>query len=418
MGNIISGFTHESKPQQDNNEIIDYIATYYILTMDFENLKKLNDQQYCDKLVILTSDIINRYFTPLEITNLEQRIKYGIGVKENTVFINKDELNSMDNTDKKKSMCISISKFYIKISHIFAAIVMTLNPVYTYTDSQGNQISVSLYNKHQIPANADRVVQRFNICENRLNSLSYKWSPTLKNVHPKMCDINYKTDKNVKSLADEPGIPELMELYNDDNYDSNTGKFTSMSSKTRDLYMKNLEMFYKIFTNNEKMGPEIKSFSDIKLRDYHNNPNCSENGAYRMNYENDGSSLFAEYATNLKKMMSQANTNQTQLMDILNKIFVYTINPNTQKKQIRVNPKLSEKMLDEIVTETRSLIINLYLSCEKNYAKGLNIYEAIVEKKIFDSAQNQITKLKKEHERLANEKIDVNYVIPEDEIEH
>jgi hypothetical protein len=405
MGNKISGFTKSEQPQ-DNNEIIDYIATYYILTMDFENLKKLNDQQYCDKLVILTSDIINRYFTPLEITNMEQRIKNGVVEKENAVFIDKDDLNSINNTDKKKTLCISIAKFYIKVSHIFAAIVMTLNPVYTYTDSQGNQISVSLYNKHQIPANADRVIQRFNICENRLNSLSYKWNPVLKNVHPKMCDMNFKSDntnKKVKSLADEPGVPELKELYYDDNYDSNTGKFTGMSANTHALYMKNLEMFYKIFTNNEKMGPDVKSFSDIKLRDYHNNPNCSEDGAYRMNYENDGSSLFTEYATNLKKMMSQANSNQTKLMDILNKMFVYTINPNTRKNQVRVNPKLSEHLLDEIVVETRTLIINLYLTCEKDYARGLNIYEAIVEKKIFDSSQNQIKKLKKEHDDLLRE---------------
>lgn len=396
MGNKISGFS-KSEQHDNNNEIIDYIATNYILTMDFDNLKKLNDQQYCDKLVVLTSDIIGRYFTPLEIFNLEQRIKSGVVAKENAVFINKDDLNSMDNTDKKKTLCISIAKFYIKISHIFAAIVMTLNPVYTYTDSLGTQISVSLYNKHKIPANADRVIQRFNICENRLNSLSYKWNPTLKNIHPKMCDMNYKpdnTNKNVKLLADEPGIPELMELYYDDNYDSATGKFTGMSAKTRELYMKNLEMFYKIFTNNEKMGPDVKTFSDIKLRDYHNNPNCSEDGAYRMNYDNDGSSLFAEYATNLKKMMSQANTNQTKLMDILNKMFV------TQKNKIRINPKLSEFLLDEIVVETRTLIINLYLSCEKDYARGLNIYEAIVEKKIFDSSKNQIQKLKKEHDEL------------------
>ncbi len=396
MGNKISGFSKSEQPD-NNNEIIDHIASNYILTMDFENLKKMNDQQYCDKLVVLTSDIIDRYFTPLEIVNLEQRIKSGLVEKENAVFINKDDLNSMDSTDKKKTLCISIAKFYIKISHIFAAIVMTLNPVYSYTDSQGTQISVSLYNKNKIPANADRVIQRFNICENRLNSLSYKWNPALKNVHPKMCDMNYKSDntnKKVKSLADEPGIPELKELYYDDNYDSATGKFTSMSAKTYALYMKNLEMFYKIFTNNEKMGPDIKSFSDIKLRDYHNNPNCSENGAYRMNYDSDGSSLFAEYATNLKKMMSQANTNQTKLMDILNKMFVM------QKNKIRINPKLSELMLDEIVVETRTLIINLYLNCEKDYARGLNIYEAIVEKKIFDSSKNQIQKLKKEHDQL------------------
>ena len=56
-------------------EIIDYIATYYILTADYVSLTKLYDKEYCDKLVVLTSDIIERYFTDLEITYLAQRTK-------------------------------------------------------------------------------------------------------------------------------------------------------------------------------------------------------------------------------------------------------------------------------------------------------------------------------------------------------
>ena len=42
-------------------QIMDYIATYYILTMDFISLRKLCDKEYCDKLVILTSEIIEKY---------------------------------------------------------------------------------------------------------------------------------------------------------------------------------------------------------------------------------------------------------------------------------------------------------------------------------------------------------------------
>ena len=34
-------------------EIIDYIATYYILTADYVSLTKLYDKEYCDKLVHL-----------------------------------------------------------------------------------------------------------------------------------------------------------------------------------------------------------------------------------------------------------------------------------------------------------------------------------------------------------------------------
>ena len=64
MGNQTSSTTNkeengELKPKPIS-QILDYIATYYILTMDFKSLRKLYDKEYCDKLVILTSDIIQR----------------------------------------------------------------------------------------------------------------------------------------------------------------------------------------------------------------------------------------------------------------------------------------------------------------------------------------------------------------------
>ena len=65
---------NELKPKSIS-QILDYIATHYILTLDFKSLRKLYDKEYCDNLVILTSDIIERYFTDLEITYLAQRIK-------------------------------------------------------------------------------------------------------------------------------------------------------------------------------------------------------------------------------------------------------------------------------------------------------------------------------------------------------
>jgi hypothetical protein len=55
------------------------------------------------------------------------------------------------------------------------------------------------------------------------------------------------------------------------------------------------------------------------------------------------------------------------------------------------------------VVETRALIIKLYLTCEMDYVNGLKIYEAIVEQKILDTAQNQIEKLQKISEELAIE---------------
>ena len=80
MGNTSSSnnSNKSAKNEFDNfYDIIDYVATYYILTMDFKSLSKLAEKEYCDKLVILTSDIIKKYFNDMEITYLAQRVKDG-----------------------------------------------------------------------------------------------------------------------------------------------------------------------------------------------------------------------------------------------------------------------------------------------------------------------------------------------------
>jgi phenylalanyl-tRNA synthetase alpha subunit len=110
--------------------------------------------------------------------------------------------------------------------------------------------------------------------------------------------------------------------------------------------------------------------------------------------------LFNDYAENLKKMIQTANKNQEALLDIINKIFVYTVDPQTIKKQIRINPLLTEQGLQDIVVETRALIIKLYLSCEMDYVNGLKMYEAIVEQKILETAQSQINNLAKMSDQL------------------
>ena len=63
MGNAPSTSNVKSAEKQFDNfyDIIDHIATYYILTMDFKSLSKLSEKEYCDNLVVITADIIKRY---------------------------------------------------------------------------------------------------------------------------------------------------------------------------------------------------------------------------------------------------------------------------------------------------------------------------------------------------------------------
>jgi hypothetical protein len=420
MGNITSLL--ESEKNEGNKtfgQVLDYIATYYILTMDFQSLTKLNDKQYCDNLIILTSDILDRYFTNNEITYLEQRIKDGVEVndmaKDKVLFFSKEELGKTDisNSTKKKRVCIGVAKFYIKIAHLFAAIVTTINPVYIYKDETGNTVKKKLFEKDQIPPRVKRKLYKLGICDNRINALKHGQkmdTDDVKTIHPKVCDINTGNDGNTKNLEDEPGVPELMDLYLD-KYDYTSGTFIGMTDETRRQYTKDLESFYRVFTGNSEMPPTVQQFSDIKLKDFHKLEACSgPNAALRtsvkldkqMNKDDVKQKLFEDYARNLKQMVRSVNKNQADLLEVINEIFTYVIDPQTKKKRIIIHPKLSETSLQSVVVKTRKIIVNLYLKCETDYALGVKIYQAIVENQIKDTTLNQINTLEKETEKLIN----------------
>ena len=217
--------------------------------------------------------------------------------------------------------------------------------------------------------------------------------------------MNISDKGETKSLEDEPGIPELKQLYFDDNYDFQTGKFVGMSKETQQKFMEDLSIFYKIFTGNNDVPPNITSFSDIKLKDYHKSQQCQgDNPVFKTNIQiNTSNKLFRQYAENLKNMINDANKNQEALLEIINEIFVYMIDPQTNKKQIRINPELTEMKLQKIVERTRELIVKLYLKCEIDFANGIKLYEAIVEEKILETAQKQIENLNKLSEKMATE---------------
>ena len=235
-------------------------------------------------------------------------------------------------------------------------------------------------------------------------------------VNPQICSLN-SDETTPKTLDDEPGIPELMELYNDDGYDYETGEFTSMSETTRDQFRRDLKRFYTTFTGEYDMPDTIQSFADIKLKSYSKDSVCtmreintedSEEGriandnarmireGFQGTYKDK---LFVDYANNLKKMMQNVNQKQGELLQVLSQLFAYEEDPETAQDTVRVHPDLTEKKLQELIVETRGYIVELYLNCETDFHRGIQIYEAIVNAKILDTTQNQIGTLG----RLANQ---------------
>lgn len=401
MGNSISysnfqkGGENKDKEEEEVSlaETLDYISTYYIITMDFQNLKKLHKKEYCEKITMLTSDIIDKKFNESQVLRIQNRIKNGADSEKKVHFSNDEK------TLDKKTNCVEIAKFYIKIAHVFSAIVTTINPQYTYKDIHGNTIKKGLEEKMQIPKNAKIEVSKINLCSERINALKGDQDVTNKDnntikIHPDICSVSLDDT----ALDEEPGIQELIDLYYDGGYDIKTGKFLEMTEETQKLFNEDLKRFYTIFTDNEEMPPEINKFNQIKLKDYSKKEKklCEQ----PVFVDNNKNKLFAKYAYNLKQMISSVNEKQEELLEIINKLFIFIPDPITKQKVIRINPELTDVLLQDIIEETRQIIIELYLKCETDYEEGVKIYEAIVETQIFKTTKRQIEELEKEKDKL------------------
>lgn len=408
MGNVQT----QEKKTKSLSQIIDYIATNYILTQNFQDMKNLSDPKYCNNLVILTSKIIAENLNNMDVKFLAQRIKQGVETnemtKEKIIYLNKNKLDNLDvpNKTQKRRLCIGIAKFYVKIAHLFASIVTTINPSFTYKDSYGGQKEVSLLEKHNLPSGAQTTIKRINLCSRRLNALINNQDFNVSkdetvNIKPNFCYLNYDTNSGKeKTFYDEPGIPELEKLYYD-KYDYDVGGFTGMTDKMRkEVYEKDVETFYKIFTGNNTIptdalgNPKIRSFKDIPLRDFHKSKGCTRDGIYNRSYSGKlKNKLFSQYAEHIKMMMQTTEVQQNKLINVLDKLFIIVLNPNTKKKETIINPKLNDTLLQELVDVARNVIVEMYVKCEDDFIKGLQIFEAIVEKQIMDTSQIQIKNL-------------------------
>ena len=380
MGNIT--LSSINKPHiSELSDYIDKLASEYILNMDIKNLSRMSNKQYCDKLVVLTGDIISKKFDHAEITMLKKRTDGTYDketTKEKVFFLDSEKLNDLDKT----IMCRDIAKFYVKIAHLYAAIISTINPVYEY--EEGGQLkTATLMNKNEIPKNAIITKYDLNICNRRIKALqSYKVGDGVDvSIQPEVCDMDRET------LDKEPGIPELKMLYYDNNYNYETGEFGEMSEETAARFKEDLKRFYTTFTGESEIPEGINDFSSVKLRYYRD---CCANEIHIK--EDDD--LFVLYAKHLNQMISNSKVNQNKLIQILDSLLV------SENGFMKVNSGIGETEIQELIQNARALIIDLYINCEEDYVKGMKIYESIVEHNILHTTERQIETLKEQANQL------------------
>jgi hypothetical protein len=385
------GNTQSSVGRIPLSNVLNYVSANYILTSKFQDMQNLAQKEYCDNLVILTTKILSNNLTSQEIDYLFQRLRKNKEVnymkKEKVAYTTKEEIMQLDirNKTQKKRICIGIAKFYVKIAQIYGAVLTTLRPV----------------NSQEYSGNNNN-----NICNNRIRALEHNKTKLMAsgivNVVSSFCNYGYENDY---VLNNEPGIKELEKLYYD-KFDYSTGEFVGMTDLTKKEYEKDVEFFYKAFTG-KTCPPHIKTFGQIPLTDYTKHRLCDATLQSNTTTGDDNNTsdfqankikkrLLKKYAIHIRDMLKAAETKRNKLLSVIDKLFVFGKHPQTQKKEIMINPSLTIEQVDKLSVETRNHIKELYAECEKSFAKGLDIFEAIVQAQILQTSKNQIRILERQ----------------------
>jgi hypothetical protein len=394
---------------------------------------RLTNSKYCDDLVIITSKLLKKSYSPQEIHYAYQKIfdkSIGVGVGVDVGV----------GDEQKKKMCIDIAKYYVKIAHLFAAIITTLNPVFSWRSSasssrallrphvvdekQDIKLTTTLEDKHYISEMAQDIkVENLNFCNSRISDLMDMEEITNlidgKNIIPdgaegvstikiktNLCSTNLNNNtegySRKKTVYDLPGFAELSRLYYD-RYNASKGRFDRMSASSEGEKKRNIALLYTLFTGDKNPPKDIKSFKDIPLHSFSDDIEC-ENMDSIFNKTYMGTTkdkLFVDYVDMVKKMIYNSNMIRNSLLEIIDKIFILNnesfdvrdaTNEETKEKYI-IDPSLTYDELDRTITEARKIILKLYISCERDFLSTLKIFQAIIETQILETTKRQVKEL-------------------------
>jgi hypothetical protein len=113
--------------------------------------------------------------------------------------------------------------------------------------------------------------------------------------------------------------------------------------------------------------------------------------------------LFVDYVEQVKRMIYDSNMIRNSLLEVIDKIFISNnaeqgetgeIDQGDKIKYI-IDPNLTYEELNNLIAETRKIILKLYVNCEKNFIYTLKILQAIIEAQIFETSQRQIRELER-----------------------
>ena len=106
------------------------------------------------------------------------------------------------------------------------------------------------------------------------------------------------------------------------------------------------------------------------------------------------------YAKHIQNMIKRNEENEVKLMSILHQLFSIRNHEETKELLVSINPKINNKNLDNLIDFARKTILQLYIDCEVDFQKGLDLLEAIILYKMEHTSKERIENFKEKHDKL------------------
>jgi hypothetical protein len=328
----------------------------------------LSDSGKCEKLIIITSEILNRLPFRL-ISYMDRRHKLfsekyemynamdrALLVNTNEEILKESKLDE-PNEFRKKQMCVGIARFYVQIGNLFNAVMSTMRP-YNYETNRRSAptnfydlLTFSLFEREggkdatkYEASNLSTFVKKHNDVQRDLQRFLSLGSGDM-SMTPNVCDVTNTirekkaTPLNMNSATSpyrnkvDPSIfAALEELYFDIFHETSisnpkTPQFIEMSRHMRDkIYTRDVKDLYRIVTGKEPTD-DIKTFADVakyvadndQIKEW-----CSKNKnkSIKVNDDVRKNSVFVKYVKHIKSMIYTISKRRKYIIGLLDRVFV------------------------------------------------------------------------------------------------
>lgn len=410
------------------SETIDTIAVNFMLKQNLIDLIRFSDKSYYDNMLILTSSILKKELTDLEIGMLQDRVKNSANKEiqlnssfqknktspntrndgfqsnskndrnvfddSNIYITNSNEIKriTIRNEKTKQKALLLISKFYIKIVTIYSAIVAVIDPQYVYDTEDGKQQffhlkdfnSYKMIEKgteniriHQLFNPMGLIKKRLNILKKNLNNNDIG-STNIVVINPGAIFCK-NTPENNNIPHSEIGLKELDALYFD-VYDNDTKRWSKKSEAMKKKYNRDLTRFYQISTGRKVKPTSITSFAEIETIQLDKLQRCRSSSFFKDIQISTEDPLYKNYMHKINQIEQIAVLYKKRLMYILRTLFVVQESDDDENKII-INPELNMEKVSKLQEQTKDCILNMYTKCEQHFIEALLIMENIYELK-------------------------------------